>query len=414
MLVGIDIGSHKVCTLVGEALPGGGVRVHGMGHAPSDGIRHGEVVHIEDAAGAIAASVERAERVAGQSITRARIGVSGLHLAGANNNGFVPCGRRPRTIEQADVERALEVAGSVLLRDDRSVLHVLARHYTVDDGGPVDSPVDMEGHRLEAAVHIVTAAHSALANLLRCLELAEVRPVGLTMSTLAAAEATLSEDERELGVVVIDLGAAVTGIACYVDGALCHTAVLPVGGRHMTNDLGVVLQTPLAEAERIKLSHGHVLPELDDDEATIEIVPFGDDKRRATTRLHVAEVLAARADEIASLVAIELGQAGLATRLAAGAVLVGGGTELTGMPKRLGARLGLPARVGTPGDVLGLADAARGPGHAAPIGLLRWEATSTSDAASVFTTEPEPTDGLGRIVSWARHAFLPNGNGHHR
>lgn len=414
MLVGIDIGSHKICTLVGEALPGGGVRVHGMGHAPSDGIRHGEVVHVEDAAGAIAASIERAERVAGHSISRARIGVSGLHLSGDNNNGFVPCGRRPRVIETEDVDRALEVAGTVLVGDDRSVLHVLSRHYIVDEGVPVDSPVDMEGYRLEAAVHIVTAAHSALANLRRCLELAEVAPTGLTMSTLAAAEATLSDDERELGVVVIDLGASLTGLACYADGSLCHTAVLPVGGRHMTNDLGVVFQTPLAEAERIKLSHGHVLPELDDDAAAIDIVPFGDDERRTTTRRHVSEVLAARADEIATLVAEELEGAGLASRLAAGAVLVGGGTELTGMPRRLGARLGLPARVGAPRDVLGLADAARGPSHAGPIGLLRWEASDTRDAANVFGPTQEPNEGLSKIITWARHAFLPNGNGRHR
>jgi cell division protein FtsA len=411
MLVAIDIGSHKVCTLIGEALPGGGVRVLGMGHAPSDGIRHGEVVHVEDAAGAIAASVERAERVAGHGVNKARVGISGLHLEGANNTGLVPCGRRPRIIETEDVDRVLEMAGTVLVGDDRTVLHVLSRHYIVDEGVPVDSPVDMEGYRLEAAVHIVTAAHAALANLRRCLAMAEVEPIGLTMSTLAAAEAAVTDDERELGVVVIDLGASVTGLACFTDGSLCHTAVLPVGGRHMTNDLGVVLQTPLAEAERIKLSHGHVLPELDTDDRDIEIVPFGEDERRTTSQRHVSEVLAARADEIAKLIADELELAGLASRLAAGAVLVGGGTELTGMPRRLGARLGVPARVGRPQRVIGLADAARGPSHAGAIGLLQWESSNTRDAAIPLGISRRSENGLGKMLQWARDAFLPSSNG---
>jgi cell division protein FtsA len=240
--------------------------------------------------------------------------------------------------------------------------------------------------------------------------LAEVGPVTLALSTLAAAEAVLTPDERELGVVVVDLGAATTGLACYVDGALAHSAVLPLGGRHMTNDLAVVLQTPLAQAERIKTTHGHVLPELDDDETAIDVVPFGQSDGRTTTRRYVSEVLAARADELATLVLAELEAAGLAGRLPAGAVLVGGGSELGGLPRRLHARWSRPVRMGRTSEVAGLADAARGPAHAGACGLLLWGAKGVRDAAGLSMAAERVVSGAGvaRVLSWAKAAFLPS------
>ena len=410
-LVAIDIGSHKICTLVGEAVEGGKVRVLGLGHAPSEGIRAGEVVHVEDAAGAIAASVERAERACGVSVHHARVGVSGLHLSGTTNRGLVPCGRRPRPVAQADVDRVLEVAGSIPLSSDREVMHVLAQHFAVDGGTPVDSPVSMEAYRVEAAVYIVTASTAALANLRRCLRLAAVTPVGLTASAVAAAEAVLTPDERQLGVMVVDLGAATTSMACYVDNALVHLCPLPGGGRQMTNALGLSLQTPLAEAEHIKIGHGHVLPELDTDEREIEVTPFGDEPRRTTTRLRVSEVLAAHADETAERVWAELDDAGLHDRLPAGAVLVGGGTELQGLPQRLAARWGMPVRVGRPRGVVGLADAVRGPAHASAVGLLLWDARGIADAALMPAEREGDAKGIARLIDWARRAFLPTRNG---
>lgn len=413
-LVGIDIGSHKICTLIGEALPGGGVRVLGMGHAPAVGIRRGEIVHVDDAAGAIAASVERAERVAGIDVSHAVVGISGYHLAGGNNHAVIPVGRRPREVTAPDVRRVLETAGAVPLDPGREVVHVLPRYYQLDNGGPVVSPMGMEGYRLEVEVHIATGATSALANVRRCLQLAEVTPDGIVVSSLAAAEATLTRDERELGVMLVDLGASLTGMACYRDGALIHSAVIPVGGRHMTNDLGVLLQTPLDQAERIKLTHGHVLPELDEDDVAIDIVPFGEVERRTTTRRHVSEVLAARADEIARLVMAELERAHLADALPAGVVLTGGTTELSGLPRRLYEHWGLPVRIGRANDVIGLSDAARGPAHAAAVGLLLWGAREIVDAAGwTVDTARRPTDGqagMAKVVAWARAAFLP-GNG---
>jgi len=408
MLVGIDIGSHKICTLIGEALPGGAVRILGIGHAPAAGLRNGEVVHVEEAAGAIAASLERAERVAGTTIDGALVGITGQHISGQNNRAVIPCGRRPRPIEAVDVDRVLEAAGTVPLPEGREVLHVLPRAFRLDDGGPIVSPVGMEGFRLEAEVHIVTAAASALANLRRCLALAETGPTSLVMSTLAAAEATLTADERQLGVFVVDLGASSTGLACFHENTPVHTAVLPVGGRHMTNDLALVLQTPLAHAERIKLSHGHVLPELDEDTTEIEVLPFGQGERRFTTRRYVSEILAARADEIGTLVQEELQRSGLAERLPAGAVLVGGGSELGGLARRLCDRWGVAVRVGRPGDLIGLADAARSPGHAAAVGLLHWSARGVADAASLPAPRVPSAGGLGRLVDWVRAAFLPD------
>lgn len=411
MLVAIDVGSHKISTLVGEAVEGGKVRVLGMGHAPSEGIRRGEVVHVDDAAGAIAASVERAERASGLAVHHARVGLAGLHLDGGDNRGVVPCGRRPRTIQAADVDRVLDVAGTVPLEAGREVLHVLAQHYAVDDGSAVESPVNMQAYRLEASVYIVTASGAALANLRQCLSLADVAPVGMTAATLAAAEAVLTADERQLGAFVVDLGSALTGLACFVDGALAHVAQIPVGGHHMTTDLGLMLQTPLSEAEHMKITHGHVLPELDEMDVELDVTPFGEEPGRTTTRRHVSEVLAARADEVAELVLAELERAGLADRLPAGAVLVGGGTDLNGMPRRLAMRWGMPVRVGRPTAVVGLAEAVRGPAHAAAVGLLLWSARGIRDAATQAPESGPDPAGPRRWLDWIRQAFLPSRNG---
>jgi cell division protein FtsA len=411
MLVGIDVGSHKVCTLVGEALPAGGIRVLGVGHAPTSGVSDGEIVHVEHAAEAIAASVARAERVADVTISNAAIGMTGGHLVSSVNRASVPCGRRPRPMEEADVDRLLETAGTVPLPDGREVLHVLPRSYNIDGGNSVVSPLGMAGCQLGVDVLIVTADTVSVANLRQCLDLAEVGSATLVMSTLAAAEATLTDDERELGVFVVDLGAATTGIACFTEGSVEHCASLKIGGRHMTKDLAVVLQTPLASAERIKTTHGHVLPELDDDTTEIEIESFGDDAKRTATRHHVSEILAARADEIADLVWAELEEHDLTGRLPAGAVLVGGGSELGGLARRFCTKWNLPVRQGRPSRLAGLADAARSPSHAGAVGLLAWHGRNVVDAAVLSAPPTVSAEGVQRVWGWAKEAFLPRGNG---
>ncbi len=406
MLVGIDIGSHKVTTLVGEELPGGGIRVLGIGHAPAAGIRDGEIVHVKDAAGAIAMSVERAERIADVTVTRAVVGITGRHISSTINNAAVPCGRRPRSVEEEDLQRLLEVAGTVPLPEDREVLHVLPRAYHLDDGATVISPLGMAGCRLGATVLIVTGATAALSNIRKCLELAEVTPIALVMSTLAAAEASLSTDERELGAFVVDLGVSCTGIACFVDGAAVHCSVLEIGGKHMTSDLAIVLQTPIASAERIKTTHGHVLPDLDDGSAEVEVESFGDNGRRRTTRRYVSEILAARADEVAEQIWQELEEHDLATRMSAGAVLVGGGSELGGLATHLCGKWSVPVRQGRPFALAGLADAARGPSHAGAVGLLAWQARNVVDGASAAERTNGQSNGRG-LLGWIKDAFLP-------
>ena len=409
-LVAIDVGSHKVCTLVADVVEDE-IRVLGVGHASSEGIRGGEIVHVGDAAGAIAASVQRAERSSGMPVRRARVGMSGLHIGGFVNRGLLPCGRHARTVDQIDVDRVLEVAGTVPLEADREVLHVLTQHFAVDGGPPVDSPVNMEACRLEASTFVVTASATAISNLRRCLALAAVSPVGLGVSTLAAAEAVLTPDERRLGAFVLDLGASTSCLACYADGALVHLKPLPVGGHQMTTDLGLNLQTPLSEAEHIKITHGHVLPELDEDDREIEVATFGDGPLRQTTRLHVSELLAQRADQIAQLVWDEFGQTGLHDIFPAGAVLVGGATEMEGMLTRLSARWGMPVRAGHPRDVAGLPTALRGPGHAAAVGLLLWDARGIADAVGVPANRPVSSSSLQRLIDWLRRAFVPSSDG---
>ncbi len=410
LLVGIDIGSHKICTLVGEALPGGGVRIHGIGHAPAEGIRGGEVVHVDDAAGAIAASIERAERVAGVSIDRAAIGLTGLHLDSDRGHGALPLGRQRRAVTHGDVERVLESAGALPLPPGRELLHVLPTRFRLDEGSVVESPLGMEGQRLDAEVHIVTASAPALSNLRRCLHMAEVLPTALVFSTLAGAEATLTADERSLGAFAIDLGASSTGLVCYRDRAVTRCATLPIGGRHLTNDLAVLLQTPLEQAERIKTTYGHALPDYDTEEVLIDVQPFGEGETRQTTRHHISEVLAARIDELASLIEECLGEDQLLDRLPAGAVLTGGGSELKGLARRLHERWQLPVRIGRPREVIGLGDTARGPSHAAPVGLLLWQSRRVQDAVGLSGAAPqdEVAGGMGRVIDWARAAFLPS------
>lgn len=410
MIIGIDLGSHKIVALMGEGLPGGGVRIVGAGHAPAEGIRAGEVVSVEDAGGAIGACVERAERLAGDTFDTAVIGVTGAHIHGATNRAAVPCGRRPRPMDATDVERVLEAAGTVPIEPEREVLHVLPRHYRLDGGGAVDSPIGMEGFRLEAEVHIVTGSLGAFNTVRRCLKLAEIDRHRLVMSTLAAAEATVTPDERELGVVVVDLGHALTGIACFADGAVVHTDTLKVGGRHLTNDLAVLFQTPFEQAERLKKTHGHVLPEHDDDRAEVDIVPFGEEQVRSVRRLDVSRVLAARVDEMAGMIGAEIERAGFVGHPPAGVVLVGGGTELKGLPHRLQETWGMPVRVGRPNQVAGLTNAAKSPDHAAAVGLLMWSARAVTDAALV-TAGGGRSAAPGGVIGWMREALLPRRNG---
>lgn len=409
VIAGIDIGSHSITTLIGDGLPGGGVRIRGAGHAPAEGIRAGEIVHVEDAASAIAASVERAERLAGDGFDLAVVGITGAHVDCLNNSAAVPLGRRPRRIGEADVDRVLDAAGAIPIADGREVLHVLPRAYRIDGGHAVVSPVGMEGSRLEADVHVVGASAPAVSAIRRCLDLADVGPARLVLSTLAAAEATLDRDERELGVVVVDLGHAVTGVACYAGGSLVHSTVIPVGGRHMTNDLAIFLQTPLEQAERIKQTHGHVLPEHDEDRAEIDVVPFGTDEPVRVMRRQIGEVLAARADEIARLVGEAIDEAAIGERPPAGVVLVGGGAELNGLPRRLGEAWDMPVRRGRPTQITGLASAAGTPAHAAAVGLIMWSAREVKDAANLApaTERGGGAGGAQSLLDWIRAALLP-------
>jgi len=407
MIAGIDVGSHKVVTLIGEALPGGGVRVRGIGHAATQGIRAGEVEHIDEAAGTIATSLERAERLANDTFDRAFVGITGAHVESVNNRASLPFARRARAILAADVERSLDAAGTVPLPSDREILHVLPRGYFVDSGHSVRSPIGMSGCLLAADAHLVTVGAAPLATLRRCLELADVDRFRFVLSTLAAAEATLTRDERQLGVAIVDLGHAVTGVASYREGALAHSATVPIGGRHMTHDLAVFLQASLDQAERIKKTHGHVLPEHDDGTTNVDVIPFGADAPRPVARHDVSQVLAARADELADLIAEELAADGVDGRPPAGVVLVGGGAETRGLARRLHLRWQLPVRIGRPRDVAGLATATAGPDHAAAVGLLLWSALGMPDAANPTGRASAEANGHGGVFDWLIGALLP-------
>ncbi len=407
-IVGVDVGTTKVCTLIGEPDDEGRLRIVGVGLAPAAGMHKGIVVNVEEATAAIAESVEQAEAIADRTIERAYVGVSGEHIASINSRGALPIGYGDRPISFDDVQRAIESAQAIAIPHNRRIVHVIPRAYVVDGQDGVRDPVGMQAFRLEVEVHIVTAAVASLHNLVRCVERAGVEVADLVLEPLASAEAVLTSAERQMGVVLADIGGGTTDVAVFHDGSIVHTAVLPVAGYQFSNDIAVVLRTPLETAETIKLRYGHVLPARVPADETVEITGFGDEEQREIPRVHVAQILEARAIEVLNLVRTEMRRSGYDGLLPAGLVLCGGSTELAGF-KELGRQvLDLPVRLGRPHGITGLTDTVSRPAFATSVGLLLWGLRFGADTRMHTNGQrPGRTDPVGRFLAWVRKAFFP-------
>ena len=371
-IVGIDVGTTKICTLVGEVDEARVLRVVGVGVAPARGIRKGVVVNVGEATDAIATSIEKAERISGYAIENAYVGLAGAHISAINSRGVVAINRGERGIQPADIERALDAARAVAVPHNREILHVIPRAYTVDDDDGVRDPLGMQAYRLEVESHIITGATASIHNLVKCVQTTGVGIDALVLEPLASGEGVLTDVEREMGVVLADIGGGTTDIAIFIEGSIWHTVVLPTGGEHITNDIGVGLRTPFTTAEELKIKQGHARPESINPNETIDVAMFGEGERQRVSRQFLSKIIEARVEEIFDLILQEIKRSGYDGLLPAGVVLCGGTADLAGIRDLARDVLNLPVRIGAPQDLRGLVDILGSPAYATSVGLLQW------------------------------------------
>ena len=346
LLTGLDVGTSKVCALVGESLAEGELAILGHGVAPCTGLRKGVVVNIEATVEAIRAAIDEAEKTSGVRIGSVVTGVAGPHIRGLNSHGIVAV--RGGEVGSRDVDRVIDAARAVAIPLDRQVLHILPQQFAVDDQEGVREPIGMAGVRLEARIHIVTAAQSYGQNLNKCCERAGVTPADMVFEPLASADAALFPEERELGVALIDIGGGTTDIVVFHGGAVMHTAVLPLGGNHLTSDVAAGLRTPISDAERLKVNYGVATNLIVRRDEMVQVPGVGGREPRVIARRILGEIIEPRMEEIFSMVQRELMRSGVADSLASGVVLVGGTSLLEGTQELAERIFGLPVRRGLP------------------------------------------------------------------
>jgi cell division protein FtsA len=371
-VVGLDVGTSKVTAIVGEAADSGALDVIGIGMAESRGMKRGLVVNLEAAVDAIKRAIEEAELTAGIEIDTVHLALSGAHVKGFNSRGVVAVAGKNREITRDDVGRALDAARAVNLPAGREILHVLPQDFVVDDQDGVSAPIGMTGSRLEVNVHIITGNASSTQNVVTCVNRAGVNVTGMVLEQLAAGEAVLTADERELGVVLVDVGGGTTDYAIYERGSLWHTGVISVGGDHFTNDIAVGLRTPVPDAERVKRRCGCALSAMVAEEDTMEVASVGGRRPRVMSRRILADILQPRAEEIFHLLWDEIRRAGFEKSLHSGIVLTGGGAMLEGLAEIAEQIFDLPIRRGVPTGVGGLTDHIASPSFATPVGLVTY------------------------------------------
>jgi len=371
-VVGLDIGTSKVCTVVGESVDGGGLDVIGIGSAESKGLKRGVVVDLEAAVDSIKKSIEEAELMAGVEIGSVHLGLSGPHIKGFNSRGVVAVAGKNREVTRDDVRRAIDAARAVSLPAGREIIHVLPQDFVVDEQEGIGAPVGLTGARLEVNVHIVTGSQAATQNLVACVNRAGVEVSDTVVSQLAAAEAVLTPDERELGVALVDVGGGTADLAIFERGSLWHTAVVAVGGDHFTNDIAVGLRTPIPEAEKVKRRVGCALSGMVDEDETIEVASVGGRRPRVMARRILSDILQPRAEELFHLIWDEISKAGYEKSLNSGLVITGGGSMLEGMSEIAEQIFDLPIRRAVPSGFGGLSDHVGNPAYATAVGLIRY------------------------------------------
>ncbi len=414
-LVGIDIGTTKVCALVVEASPedAGPLQVLGVGLAQSRGVQKGVITDLDAATEAVAESLDKAERLSGYKINSALLGIAGGHVGCSQSHGSVtlPDGGQ---IGPEEVHRALEAARAVDLPSQKEILHVLPRQYVVDGNDGVKDPQGLSGYRLDVDAHIVTAHVGAVQNALKVLGRVGLEADELVLQPLASAQAVLSEAERDLGVALIDIGGGTTDVAIFIEDAPWHTSVLPLGGDSITNDLAIVLGIPTDAAERLKVEAVDVSPVpsavpargLPGTGDTLKVEAFGEGEYKSISRQLAREVADSRLSEIFSMVLDELRRSGYDDMLPAGAVLTGGGAQMRGVAERACRALGMPVRIGSPSGLSGLGDVVHTPSFATSVGLVLWRSRALAASSKVRRVPTARKGAPSRVAGWFRE-FLP-------
>ncbi len=369
LVVGLDIGTTKVCAIVAERNGDGVVDIIGIGHSPSRGLRKGVVVNIDATVDSIRRAIEDAELMAGVEIRSAFVGIAGGHIKGINSRGVIAISGKGREVTRQDVDRVIDAAKAVALPVDREVIHVLPQEFMIDDQGGIREPLGMTGIRLEAEVHIVTGAVASAQNIIKCANKAGLEVRDIVLQQLASSEATLTPEEKELGCILVDVGGGTTDVAVFVEGSIYHTSVLAVGGDLLTNDIAIGLRTPHPEAESLKRKYGCALAGMTRPEEKIEVPSVGGRRPRVLARQTLCEIIQPRLEELFFLVDREVRRAGYMGRVNAGVVVTGGSSIMEGVPELAEQVFDMPVRRGIPRAVGGLTDVISSPMYATGVGL---------------------------------------------
>jgi len=403
LIVGLDIGTSKVVALVGELKADGELEVIGIGSHPSRGLKRGVVVNIDSTVQSIQRAVEQAELMAGVEINAVYTGIAGSHVRSLNSHGIVAI--KDKEVNQGDVARVMDAAQAVALPADQRILHVIPQEFIIDNQEGIRDPIGMSGIRLEARVHIVTGAESAAQNIVKCVQRCGLEVEDIVLEQWSSSYAVLTDDEKDLGVCLVDIGGGTTDLAVFSGGALRHTAVIPIAGDQVTNDIAVSMRTPTQYAEEIKVRYACALSQLANPDETIEVPSVGDRPPRRLARQTLAEIVEPRYEELYGLIRDELRRAGFEETIAAGIVITGGSAKMEGAVELAEEVFHVPVRLGVPQGVTGLADVVRNPIHATGAGLLLYaRAQSLPDGAS-RPLAPNVRNVLEQMKSWFQGHF---------
>ena len=402
MIVGLDIGTSKVVAIVGEVMADGGIEIIGLGSHPSRGMKKGVVVNIESTVNSIQRAIEEAELMAGCQIHSVYAGIAGSHIRSLNSHGIVAI--RDKEVTPGDVERVIDAARAVAIPADQKILHILPQEFIIDNQEGIKEPVGMSGVRLEAKVHLVTGAVSAAQNIIKCVRRCGLEVDDIILEQLASSYAVLTEDEKELGVCLVDIGGGTTDIAIFTEGSIRHTAVIPIAGDQVTNDIAVALRTPTQYAEEIKIKYACALTQLANPEESIEVPSVGERPPRRLARHTLAEVVEPRYEELMALIQAELRRSGFEDLVAAGIVLTGGSSKMEGLVDLAEEVFHMPVRLGSPQYVEGLADVVRNPVYATGVGLLLFG--NQNRGSGMLDAEGRGVRGVWeRMKSWFQGNF---------
>ena len=403
LIVGLDIGTSKVVAIVGEITPEGDIDIIGIGTQPSRGLKKGVVVNIESTVQSIQRAVEEAELMAGCQIRSVYAGIAGSHIRSINSHGIVAI--KEKEVTAADVARVIDAAKAVAIPADQRIIHVLPQEFVIDSSEGIRDPISMSGVRLEAKVHLVTGAMSAAQNIIKCVRRCGLEVDDIILEQLAASAAVLTDDEKELGVCLVDIGGGTTDIAVFSDGAIRHTAVIPIAGDQVTNDIAVALRTPTQYANEIKIKYACALRQLAAEDETIEVPSVGDREPRTLARQTLAEVVEPRYEELLGLVQAELRRSGFEEICAAGVVLTGGSSKMEGAIELAEEIFHMPVRLGYPQHISGLVDVVRNPIHSTGVGLLLFGNRQQSALSSYQLDEYSEAGIWSRMKSWFQGNF---------